>query len=107
MAKEDVIIMISSTGVKEEYPANAEEFLKKLCKNIGGGNYYLYEDSDSKIEEVIERYNNHPNKEALEECIEDITEGDIEWNMTIDHTWGFTNGYDEEWLFYDDDFNRI
>ncbi len=107
MAKGEVIMMISNTGVKKEYSANVEEFLEELCRDIGGGEYYLYEDSASKVEEVIKRYNNHPHKENLEDCIEDITEGGIIWNMTLNYTEGFTNGCDDEWLFYDDDFDRL
>jgi hypothetical protein len=86
--------MVSNGGFIYDYPIDDEEFLEKLCRDL----VHDYRNDDEQLEEVIKRYNNHPKKENLEDCIEDITEGNIEWNMTVDHKEGFTNGYDD-WIF--------
>ena len=85
--------MYNINGDKEIYPIDNIKFLTKLLKNL------TYHD-DIMIEEVIENYNNHPNKEDLSKCIEDITYKDIEWSMTVGHEYGFYNGSD--WLFYNE-----
>ena len=98
MTKEDVkeaITMVSNSGFIKEYSTDDEEFLEELCRDL----VYDYRNDDKQLEEVIKRYNNHPNKENLEDCIEDITEGKIGWIMTIDHNYGYTNGYDD-WIFH-------
>ena len=94
MKLSESITMVSSGGFIEEYPSDDEEFLRELCRKL----VYDYRNDDKKLEEVIERYHNHPKKENLEYCIEDITEGKIEWNMTVDHNYGFTDGYGD-WIF--------
>ena len=85
--------MYTSSGCEEIYPIDDIKFLTKLCN-------YLMNYDEEDMEEIIENYNNHPNKEDLSECIEDITEGAIEWNMTVGYDYGFYNG--SRWLFYDE-----
>ncbi len=95
MKLSESITMVSNGGFTYEYPTDDEEFLEKLCRAL----VYDYRNDDKQLEEVIKRYNNHPNKEHLEDCIEDITEGKIGWVMTIDQNYGYTDGYDD-WIFH-------
>lgn len=89
--------MYTLGGSKEIYPIDSIKFLTKLC------NYFMGWGGEGidmeEMEEIIENYNNHPNKEDLSECIEDITQGEIKWEMLDERTIvGFYNGSD--WLFY-------
>jgi hypothetical protein len=87
------MIMYDKYGSTEIYPIDNIKFLTKLLKNL------TYHD-DIMIKEVIENYNNHPNKEYLSKCIEEITYGDIKWGMTVGHDYGFYNGIN--WLFHNE-----
>lgn len=88
--------MYDMSGDKEIYPIDNIKFLTKLCNYLMGYD----EDYGQEMEEIIENYNNHPNKEDLSRCVEDITQGEIKWEMTVGHEYGFYNG--NNWLFYNE-----